>query len=518
MNRTHSLIYRWGRVGTGAVATVLAAAAVWLGACSGAADAPAAPAEAATVNAPDTVRQLQPHMGGDTLVRLQPGETEALLIYSGVTHGTLEACGCDGNIAGGMTKERTVVRWLRESGRPVLHVHPGDLMPYRDLPGKSRYVAEAAAVAGYDAIAIGDQELREGLTVFRELATEFRLPFVASNLLDADGKPLAPTHLIKSFAGIRVGIFSIVADAGHGWYVFDQDAFPEGITRRPVRETVAEVLAELDGKVDYIVLLSQQDRSLDTRLAYEFPQINLIVGGHDEKLITRPIRVGSTLVVNAGVAGDFVGILRLGIDPKRHVRVLAHEFGVAGGTVPKDPEIEAIYQRYVQEQNVRPEVYSKDDPDVFQSPETCEPCHKEIYKHYKTTKHAKAWQVLVDAKRTEDRECWSCHSMGFRRPTGFKSMKETPELANVSCQTCHPVTHDHNDRGIKSDPDFPLNQRACERCHTVVTSPEFNFWKNIQDVDHHDVKEKSNDPPPGYKHWLAMPDKDGAPAADPNRP
>jgi hypothetical protein len=508
------MIYRWGRIGVVVAAAVLAGAAAWLGACSGASDNTTPPVETDQPAAADAGRQLQPHMGGSGLVRLQPGETEALLIYSGVTHGTLEACGCDGNIAGGMTKERTVVRWLRESGRPVLHVHPGDLMPYKDLPGKSRYVAEAAALIGYDAIAVGDQELREGLPMFRDLASQFRLPFVAANLRDAEGKPLAPAYVIRTLAGIKVGIFSIVADGGEGWYVFDEAAFPEGVTRRPVREAVAEVLAELDGKVDYVVLLSQQDKSLDCKLAYEFPRINLIVGGHDEKMITHPIRIGSTLVVNAGVAGDFVGIVRLGIDPRRHIRVLAHEFGVAGGTVPKDPEVEAIYERYVKEQNVRPEVYSKDDPDVFQSSETCEPCHKEIYKQHMTTKHARAWQALVDAKRTEDRECWSCHTMGYRRPSGFKSMAETPELANVSCQACHPVTHDHNDRGIKSDPDFPLNQRACERCHTVVTSPDFNFWKNIEEIDHHDVKEKSNDPPPGYKHWLAMPEtKDAAPAA-----
>ncbi|MBN2581501.1 MAG: hypothetical protein JXL80_00425 [Planctomycetes bacterium] len=509
------MIYRWGRIGAVAVATVLAAAAVWTGACSQTTDNSSQAAEGDQPIA-ESGRQLQPHMGSGGVVTLEPGETEALVIYSGATHGTLEACGCDGNIAGGMTKERTVVRWIRESGRPTLHVHPGDLMPYKTLPGKPRYVAEAAALMGYDALAVGDQELREGLPQFRELAMQYRLPYVASNLRGADGKHLAPPYVIKTLAGVKVGIFAIVADAGEGWYVFDEKAFPEGVTRQGAREAVAEVLAELEGKVDYIVLLSQQDKSLDCKLAYEFPQINLIVGGHDEKLITKPIRIGHTLVVNAGVAGDFVGIVRLGIDPSRHVRVLAHEFGVASGTVPKDPEIEKIYYRYVKEQNVRPEVYSKDDPDLFQSSLTCEPCHKKIYEQHMTTKHAQAWKTLVDAKRTEDRECWSCHTMGYRRPGGFKSIKETPELANVSCQACHPVTHDHNDRGIKSDPDFPLNQRACERCHTVVTSPDFNFWKDIEEIDHHAVKEKSNDPPADYKHWLALPEKkDAAPAAEP---
>ncbi|NIA20783.1 MAG: hypothetical protein GWP05_02175, partial [Anaerolineaceae bacterium] len=513
----NQMIYRRRKVFVISTSIVLAAVAVWLGACS------AAPQQKSPViegeqkspvaegwqkprlaprTPPSPGRQLQPHTPGSSAIVLRPGETEAMIVYSGATHGMIEPCGCDGNIAGGLAKELTVVNWLREEGLPMLYLHPGDLFPYEDLPVKLKFVAEAASHMGYDAIGIGDQEFRGGLDRLRELATQYRLPFLSQNLRDAEGGRIAPGYVIKDLAGLKVGIFSVVGDQ---WYLFNKDAFPEGIKIEPTREAIAATLREFEGKVDFIVMLSHQDRSIDRKVAREFPRINLIIGGHDEKMITRPIRVGRTLILNAGTSGDYVGVVRLAINPSGDVRVLAHEFGVASGVVPRNKKLAEIYRRYVEESKVQPESYAKDGPDVFESSKTCRPCHTKIYQEFMTTKHAQAWQVLEKVRRTEDRQCWSCHAMGFRRKTGFKSIKETPDLANISCQSCHPVTHDHKDRGIKVDLDFALNQRACERCHNSVRSPDFNYWEAVDKVDHHDVKEKSNQPPPDYKHWRAVP-------------
>ncbi len=498
------MIYRCGKILVVLVALALAAVAVYLGACSGSPQQDSRAAEDEQENPLVSGRQFQPHVAGSGLVALRPGETEAMIVYSGPTHGLIEACGCDGNISGGLTKELTVVNRLRQKGLPMLYVHPGDLLPYEKQPIKLKFVAEAASHMGYDAIGVGDQEFRGGFDRLRELATQHQLPLLSENLRDVNGGRIAPGHVIKDLAGIKVGIFSVVSDQ---WYVFDKDAFPEGITIEPTREAIAKVLAEFDGKVDFIVLLSHQDRSIDRKVAREFPEINLIIGGHDERMITSPIRVGRTLILNAGVGGDYVGTVYLAIDPSGDVRVLAHEFGVASGVVPKNEKLEEIYRRYVKESKTQPEIYSDDDPDLFQSSKTCEPCHKKIYQKFMTTKHAQAWQTLEKARRTGEPECWSCHAMGFGRKTGFKSARQTPDLANISCQSCHPVMHDHNDLEIKADLDFALNQKACERCHNAVRSPDFNYWEDIEEVDHHDVEEKSNDPPPDYKHWRALPEK-----------
>ena len=56
---------------------------------------------------------------------------------------------------------------------------------------------------------------------------------------------------------------------------------------------------------------------------------------------------------------------------------------------------------------------------------TCQRCHASIYEHWKTTKHAKGWQTLVDNKADGDPACIVCHVVGFKQPSGFISAGAT---------------------------------------------------------------------------------------------
>jgi len=493
--------YRQGRTVLAVVILAVAAGGTYLAAVQDrGADPSAGPAGKAPVG---VARQLRSHdPQGAVTVALEPGETAAMVIYTGVTHGAIEACGCNGNPTGGLTKELTVVEQIRSRGTPSLYVHPGDLFPYEKQPAKMAFIAQAASLMGYDAMAVGEQELIEGLARFRELATEYRLPYLSENLRDADGRRVAPGYCIKDLAGVKVGI---VAVFGTERYLYLEESFMKEIVLEPVAQAVDSVLKDLEGRVDYIVLLSHQDKYLDRELARRFPDINLIVGGHDEELIPTPIRIGNTLVVNAGIVGEQIGVVHLAIDPSRHVRVLGHEFLATPAPIPKHPKIEAVYKAYIKKSKAKPEDNDASLPEAFEPARTCEPCHREIYREFMESKHARAWQTLVKAGRAEDGQCRHCHTMGYGRAGGFKSITETPNLAGVSCQACHLVTHDHHDRGLKDDLEYCQDEKTCQQCHTVVTSRDFNFWTRSESVDHHKVTEKSNDPPADYKHWRVTP-------------
>ena len=67
------------------------------------------------------------------------------------------------------------------------------------------------------------------------------------------------------------------------------------------------------------------------------------------------------------------------------------------------------------------------------------------------------------------------------------------------------MTHDHHERGLKDDLEYCQDEKTCRQCHTVVTSPEFNFWEASEEIDHHEVRQKSNAPPADYKAWRVTP-------------
>ena len=66
----------------------------------------------------------------------------------------------------------------------------------------------------------------------------------------------------------------------------------------------------------------------------------------------------------------------------------------------------------------------------------CAACHFEQFMQWRTTPHAKAFEVLP-VKYRADSTCLKCHTTGHGEATGFKSVQETPNLVGNSCENCH---------------------------------------------------------------------------------
>jgi len=84
--------------------------------------------------------------------------------------------------------------------------------------------------------------------------------------------------------------------------------------------------------------------------------------------------------------------------------------------------------------------------------EVCAKCHHVQYISWEKQPHAKAFESLqpgtrMEVKRaadldpmkdyTEDGECLKCHTTGYGKPGGFVSLKKTPSMTNVQCESCH---------------------------------------------------------------------------------
>jgi hypothetical protein len=66
----------------------------------------------------------------------------------------------------------------------------------------------------------------------------------------------------------------------------------------------------------------------------------------------------------------------------------------------------------------------------------CAACHFDQFMKWKTTKHAKSFDLLP-AKYQADAKCLSCHTTGFGRTTGFTTAVASPDLKGTSCEACH---------------------------------------------------------------------------------
>ena len=65
----------------------------------------------------------------------------------------------------------------------------------------------------------------------------------------------------------------------------------------------------------------------------------------------------------------------------------------------------------------------------------CAACHFDQFLDWKTTKHAKAFEILP-AKYKTNADCLKCHTTGYGEEGGYKD-KTTPDLVGASCESCH---------------------------------------------------------------------------------
>lgn len=72
----------------------------------------------------------------------------------------------------------------------------------------------------------------------------------------------------------------------------------------------------------------------------------------------------------------------------------------------------------------------------------CGTCHFDQLTQWRTTSHSKAFDALPPEHRSEQ-SCQKCHATGVGKPTGFKSLEVTPDLASVSCESCHGPGSEH---------------------------------------------------------------------------
>ena len=119
---------------------------------------------------------------------------------------------------------------------------------------------------------------------------------------------------------------------------------------------------------------------------------------------------------------------------------------------------------------------------TYSGAKKCAECHKPFYTIWRDTEHARAFATLESSGKASDPECIICHSVGFNQEGGFFSMEQTPELANVQCESCHGLNRGHLD---DYESRFPqVTEKVCLTCHTREHSPDFDFHSYSQKVRH----------------------------------
>ncbi len=150
---------------------------------------------------------------------------------------------------------------------------------------------------------------------------------------------------------------------------------------------------------------------------------------------------------------------------------------------------------------------------------SCDDCHSDAVEFWKKTRHAHAWETLVDRGQEYDYDCIGCHVTGWTKPGGsnLASIAAKAPLRDVQCETCHGPGSIHVAKGGEEKPPAllrgPAQDLCASQCHTKEHSDTFQLDAYLRDVTgpgHGEaLRKKLGDGPTGSQLRKAALDKAG---------
>jgi sulfur-oxidizing protein SoxB len=244
---------------------------------------------------------------------------------------------------GGFAHIATLVKRLRASRPHALLLDGGDSWQGSatslwtqgaDMIGAQKRLGVDLMTAHWE-FTYGAERLQQA--VEKELAP---IEFIAQNVKTVDFEdPVFRPYSLRSLNGVAVAIIGQAfpyTPIAHPRRFVEQWTF--GIQEKRVQELVDEVRGK---GAQAVVLLSHNGMDVDLKLASRVRGIDVILGGHTHDGVPAPVKVGGTLVTNAGSHGKFLAVLDLDVKGSRVAGYRYRLLPVFSNLLPADAEMAA---------------------------------------------------------------------------------------------------------------------------------------------------------------------------------
>lgn len=198
----------------------------------------------------------------------------------------------------------------------TLLVSSGDMFQGTAISNVSRGlpVIDFMNAVGFDASAIGNHEFDWGMDTLNALISAAHFPFISANITQANGESVGGTkpYVFVTRKDVRIALIGITT------VETPFTTNPSNVRNLKFIEPVS-VLPRIIGEVrrrgaDLVVVLSHQGLDADKVLARKVHGIDVIVGGHSHTAMLNSMKVGDTVIVQAGSYGIYLGVLNLKLD------------------------------------------------------------------------------------------------------------------------------------------------------------------------------------------------------------
>lgn len=172
----------------------------------------------------------------------------------------------------------------------------------------------------YDLMALGNHDFDYGLERTNELQQLANFPMRAANIIVKEtGDPIyGEPYVIINKGGVNIAILAL---SYRNTPLTGNSKNIEGLEFGIGVDAVKKYLPILNEKADIIVLLSHEGMAVDKVIAEEIDGVDLIVGAHSHDVISPPIKISNTYIVQALSDAAILGETEIQISDKKIVNL-----------------------------------------------------------------------------------------------------------------------------------------------------------------------------------------------------
>lgn len=248
---------------------------------------------------------------------------------------------------GGLARVATLKKQLTAAGRTPLLMIGGDFLSSSVASNvfKGEQMIAALNATGLDVATLGNHEFDFGVDLLLTRMRQAKWQWAIANVIDRRTNAIvggALPYVIRTAGPLKVGIIGLC---------LIEESMRSPVIRERLElidplEATAKYLPEMKREgVDVIIALTHLNFATDRALAERFPEIDVIVGGHEHFPITA--MSGRTLISKAGTEAKFVA--RIDVD-KRDTAPLDRYFELVPVTsaIKDDPDAAAVIDDWEQ--------------------------------------------------------------------------------------------------------------------------------------------------------------------------
>jgi len=245
---------------------------------------------------------------------------------------------------GGLARVATLKQELAKAGRTPFLVIAGDFLAPSVASSvfRGEHMVAALNAAGLDLATLGNHEFDFGDDVLIQRMHEATFQWVVSNVVDANtGQPIggAAPYVVKTFGAMKVGFIGLCLNTKE----ITGDKLKHTKILDPLTSAGRYVQVLKQAGVNVIVAVTHLAFADDRALVEQYPDIDVVIGGHEHYPITAVER--RSFISKAGSDAKFVARIDVGQRPSGAIERF-YELLPITSTLRDDPKTAAAIASY----------------------------------------------------------------------------------------------------------------------------------------------------------------------------